>query len=128
MWNELYKILQEVNHAHDFDEALLVLVQRIRESIDAQASAIFLVDRHFAEFVLLATKGYSTKSVDVRVPLDEGLLGVIAHKKEPLHLDDASKHLQVFSVTALPGETLRGFIGVPIIHQRRLLGIIVAQR
>lgn len=125
MWNELYKILQEIGHAHDIDEALLVLVQRIRESIDAQASAIFMVDKHTSAFVLLATKGYSTDNIDIRLSLDEGLLGLVARQKEPVHADDACL---CFPLKGLYGEVLRGFIAVPIIYEKRLLGVIVAQR
>lgn len=125
MWNELYKILQEMDHARDIDESLLILVQRIRESIDAQASAIFIVEKQVATFALLATKGYSTANMDIRLPLDQGLLGLVARRKEPVHAEDVSEQ---FPLKSLYGEVLRGFIAVPIIHQKRLLGVIVAQR
>lgn len=129
MLNALRKILQEVNSAHNIDEGLLILVQRIREVIEAQASAVFLVDRRFAEFVLLATKGYSARGVaEVRIDLSEGLLGVIAHKKEPLNLNDARQHPLFDYTPALGEDSFAGFIGVPIVHQRRLLGVIVAQK
>lgn len=125
----LRRIIQEIHSAQDFDAALLVLVQRVKEALDAKACALFLVDRRFSDFVLLATKGFSAKSVaNVRVDLDKGLLGYIATYREPLNLADASMHPDYMYIENLGEEKFKGFLGVPIIYQRRLLGVLLVQK
>ncbi|MES2203780.1 MAG: hypothetical protein V4496_01015, partial [Pseudomonadota bacterium] len=89
----LDKIMKEIRNAHDFDEAVLILVQRVRESIEADACALFLVDHHLSQLVMLATKGHKVKSIDsIKLDLDHGLIGIIATQKELLNLADAQTH------------------------------------
>ena len=125
----LDKIMKEIRNAHDFDEAVLILVQRVRESIEADACAFFLVDRHLSQLVMLATKGHKVKSIDsIKLDLDHGLIGMIATQKELLNLADAQTHPAYYYFPQLGEDQFHGFIGVPIVYQRRLLGVIIAQR
>lgn len=125
----LDKIMKEIRNAHDFDEAVLILVQRVRESIEADACALFLVDRHLSQLVMLATKGHKVKSIDsIKLDLDYGLIGIIATQKELLNLADAQTHPAYYYFPQLGEDQFHGFIGVPIVYQRRLLGVLIAQR
>jgi len=125
----LQKIMKEIRNAHDFDEAVLILVQRIRESIEADACALFLYDRHISQLVMLATKGHKVKSIDsIKLDLDHGLIGAIATQKALLNLADAQTHPAYYYFPQLGEDQFHGFLGVPIICQGRLLGVIVVQR
>lgn len=125
----LDKIIKEIRNAHDFDEAVLILVQRIRESIEADACALFLVDRPLSQLVMLATKGHKVKSIDsIKLDLNHGLIGIIATQKELLNLADAQKHPAYYYFPQLGEDHFHGFMGVPIVYQRRVLGVLVAQR
>ena len=125
----LQKIMKEIQHAHDFDEAALILVQRVRESVEADACALFLFDPHLSQLVMIATKGHQVKSIDsIKLDLDHGLIGTIATQKELLNLADAQTHPAYYYFPQLGEDLYHGFIGVPIVHQRRLLGVLIAQR
>jgi phosphotransferase system enzyme I (PtsP) len=125
----LDKIMKEIRHAHDFDEAVLILVQRIRESIEADACAVFLYDSNLAQLVMLATKGYQVKSIDsIKLDLSHGLIGAIATHKQVLNLANAQTHPAYYYFPQLGENQFHGFLGVPIVYQRRLLGVIIAQR
>lgn len=125
----LEKIMKEIRNAHDFDEVVLILVQRVRESIEADACALFLYDRHLAQLVMLATKGHKVKSIDsIKLSLEQGLIGRIATQKELLNLTDSQAHPAYYHFPQLGEDQFHAFIGVPIIYQRQLLGVIIAQR
>jgi phosphotransferase system enzyme I (PtsP) len=125
----LDKIMKEIRNAHDFDEAVLILVQRVRENIEADSCAIFIHDHHLSQLVMLATKGYKVKSVGtIRLGLNLGLIGAIATHKELLNVADAQLHPDFYSFPELGEDQYHAFIGVPIVYQGRLLGVIVAQR
>jgi phosphotransferase system enzyme I (PtsP) len=128
MLNTLQRITQGIQGAQDFDEALLVLVQRVREALDVLACSIFLVDRRSSEFVLLATKGLNPRSVGLRVDMNSGLLSVIARKAEPINLANVHDHEECIDLLGLGEESLKGFIGIPIIHQRNLYGVLVLHK
>jgi len=59
---------------------------------------------------------------------DEGLVGWVATREEPLNLDDASAHPQFQLVEGLGEEPFNAFLGAPIVHQRDLLGVLVVQQ
>lgn len=125
----LQKIMKEIRNAHDFDEAALILVQRVRESIEADACALFLFDQYLSQLVMIATKGHKVKSIgSIKLDLDHGLIGAIATQKELLNLADAQVHPAYYYFPELGEDQFHGFIGVPIVYQRRLLGVLIAQR
>ena len=55
MSDQLSRILQDIENTNDFDESLLVLVQRVREGLDVSACSLFLVDHNAQHFILSAT-------------------------------------------------------------------------
>lgn len=125
----LRRIVQEISNAHNFAEALCVMVKQIRNAVGAQACTIFLVDKINQEYVLVATDGLKPDSVGrVRLKFHEGLVGFVADRKEPLNLEDASSHSQFHFFAASGEERFNAFLGVPIIHHRKILGILVIQR
>ena len=58
----------------------------------------------------------------------EGLVGLVAAKEEPLNLQDADQHPN-FAYFEETGEApFHSFLGVPIIHHRKVLGVLVLQQ
>jgi phosphotransferase system enzyme I (PtsP) len=129
MLSTLRRIIQEVNSANDFDEALLVLVKRTKEAVEADACSIYLVDCFSDEFILLATKGLSSKLVgSVRFHLSKGVIGLVGRREESVNVEDVTAVPEYYPIDRLGEEVYRGFLAVPIIHQRRLIGVIVVQK
>lgn len=129
MLKVLRRIVQEVSSAKNLGEALNTLVYRVKEAIDTQAASVYLIHYRRAEYVLSATDGLNSDAVGkVRVPLSQGLLGLIGRREEPIHLDDAPSHPEFFHHPDVGEEQFKAFLGVPIIHHRRLYGILTVQQ
>src|SRR5699024_12497482 len=80
------------------------------------------------QLVLMETIGLRTRSVGrVILPLGEGLVGLVAKREEPLNLEDAQAHPRFRYFESTGEERYFSFLGVPIIHQRRMLGVLVVQ-
>lgn len=125
----LDKIIKEVRNAHDFDEAVLILTQRIKETLEADACAVFLYDEDISQLIMLAAKGYLIKSIEsIKLDLTKGIIGLVASKKEVLNLADAQVHPAYHFFPQLGENQFHAFLGVPIVYQRRLLGVVIAQR
>lgn len=128
MLSSLRSIVQEVNAAADLETILGIIVLRVKESMHTEVCSIYLrsADNHF---VLMATEGLHRDAVGrVRLGVNEGLVGFVAAREEPLNLQDAESHpkFQYFPETG--EERFSSFLGVPIIHHRQILGVLVVQQ
>lgn len=129
MLKTLRRIVQEVSSAQSLSEALSILVKKISEATQTNAVAIYLIDNQSAEYVLTAVSGLNQEAVGlVRLSLDQGLIGLVGRREEPINLEDASKHPDFFQESVVDEETLNAFLGVPIIHHRRLYGVLTLQQ
>ena len=129
MLKVLRNIVQEVSNAGTLDDALTTIVRRAQQVLEADASAIFFLENETNEFVLRATQGLNQALVNqLRVPLSNGLIGLIAERKEAINLDDATQHEAYQLIPKSGEERYHGFLGVPIQHRRRLLGVIVVEQ
>jgi phosphotransferase system enzyme I (PtsP) len=129
MLTTLRRIIQEVSGTSNFKEALNIMVIEIAQALETDACSIFLLDRRHGEYVLIATNGLNPEAVGkVRIPLDKGLIGLVGEREEPINLDDASKHPRFLHVVEVKEEIYRAFLGVPVIYQRQVLGVIFVQQ
>ncbi|MFT3741937.1 MAG: phosphoenolpyruvate--protein phosphotransferase [Gammaproteobacteria bacterium] len=126
MLNTLRHIIQEVNAAESLPEALDIVVKGVNEAIGTEACSVFLVDVERGENVLVATEGLNKDLIGkIRLKLGEGLVGLVSERAEPINLENASLHPKYVHVSGLGEEALTAFLGVPIIHQRQVLGVLV---
>lgn len=127
--NLLHGIIQEVNDAPNLKRALAVIVCRVKQAIAADVCSVYLNNSEQQEYILMATDGLCRDAVGkVRLPMGHGLIGVVSERAEPLNLSEAATHPQ-YVLTSETGEIgYHGFLGVPIIQHRKVLGVLVMRR
>ncbi len=125
----LRRIVQEVNSASHLDAALRVIVSRVREAMSTEVCSVYLLDPDTNRYLLMATEGLNQESIG-RVSLNhsEGLVGLVGVREEPLNLEDAPTHPHFRFFPETGEDKFRAFLGVPIIHHRKLLGVLVIQQ
>ena len=127
--NSLRTIVQEVNSARDLPEALDIIVKEVRGEMRAEVCSVYLFDDADQRYVLTATQGLRPESLGkVRLSAGEGLVGLVAAKEEPLNLHNADKHPNFAYFEEVGEEKFHSFLGVPIIHHRKVLGVLVLQQ
>jgi len=128
MLKSLRRIVQEITNTPDMFEALQAVAQRTNESLETEACNIFLVDDEKSEYVLIATQGYNPKLIGkLRLKLGVGLIGMVGERGEPINLVDAQTHEHFAALPGVDEKNLHGFLGVPILHQRELLGVLTVR-
>lgn len=128
MLNSLRSIVQEVNSARDLGAALNIIVERVKAVMETHVCSVYLRDGK-GRYVLMATEGLNKNAVGhVRLGLGEGLVGYVAQREEPLNLELATAHPKYQYFEATGEERYSSFLGVPIIHQRQVLGVLVIQQ
>jgi phosphotransferase system enzyme I (PtsP) len=128
MLEQLRSIVQEVNAARDLQSALNIIVGRVRNTLGTQVCSIFLFDKDINSHVLMASEGLRQESIGhVSLEVGEGLVGLVAKHAEPINLQDASLHPSFHYLKETGEEEFHAFLGVPIIHHRAVLGVLVVQ-
>lgn len=125
----LRRIVQEVSAARDLDDALEIIVRRVKAAIQADVCSVYLTDFETREHVLMATEGLLPDAVGkVRLPMFRGLVGLVCEREEPINLDDGPKHERYLRVTETGETQYHGFLGAPIIQNRKVLGVLVVRQ
>lgn len=128
MLDALRTIVQEVNLARDLDSALRVIVSSVKSAMHTHVCSVYLRDAS-GDYVLMASDGLNQAAVGaVRLHPGHGLVGHVAARKEPINLEHAQAHpdYQYFPETG--EERYCSFLGTPIIHHRKVLGVLVVQQ
>lgn len=129
MLETLRHIVQEVNAAGGLDEALQIIVKRVRAALNTQVCSVFLRDPGTERYVFQATQGLNPEMVGVAsLAASDGLVGLVAERGEPVNLEDAENHPRFRLLPGIGEEPFHAFLGVPIIHQRGVLGVLVVQQ
>jgi PAS domain S-box-containing protein len=110
---------------HPTLEALLpALLDRIRSVLAVDNVAILLVSEDGQALTLHAVQGpEASLEGQVRVPIGRGVAGRIAATRQPLIIDDLAT---VEVVNPLLQEQFRSLVGVPLVVEDRLIGVLHA--
>ncbi|WP_250655737.1 phosphoenolpyruvate--protein phosphotransferase [Alkalimarinus coralli] len=124
----LRKIFQEAGELSSADELLHLIVTRVKEVTSSDVCSIYLADEEQDDWVLVATEGLADEAVGkVRMRTGEGLVGHICKHQSLLNLNDGSTHSSYRYFPETGEEHFAGFLGVPIISFRRVIGVLVIQ-
>jgi len=123
----LQSIVQKVNRAHNLDDVLSIIVSEVRTAMDVDVASVYLTNDR-KQHVLMLTDGLEVENLSsIRLKEGEGLVGLVAQRAEPVNLAEASKHPRFKLFPGIGAEKFHAFLGVPIIYQRKVLGVLVVQ-
>ena len=129
MLKTLQRIVQEVNSARTLDETLSIIVRRVRRAMKTDVCSVYLLDDDRQRYILMDSMGLKKESIkQVSLDTDQGLVGYVGMREEPVNLDDSTQHPNYVYLAETGEERFHSFLGVPIIYQRRILGVIVVQQ
>lgn len=124
----LTTLVQEISGAENAMSAMQTIVARLSQLMEVPVCSLYLKSPTRSKLILAATQGLSESSVGkIKLGLNEGLVGVIASTKHPLNLADAPTHDKFVFFAKAHEAPYRQFMGVPLIHLRQLIGVIVVQ-
>ncbi|MFO7641163.1 MAG: phosphoenolpyruvate--protein phosphotransferase [Candidatus Competibacteraceae bacterium] len=129
MLDTLRRIVQDINATRDLNEALHLIVAEVKAAIHTDVCSVYMTDHTRGEHVLMATDGLRPGAIGkVRLKFGQGLAGLAASRAEPVNVENAPAH-PAFRYIAATGEApFHGFLGVPIIRRRKVLGVLVVQQ
>src|SRR5690554_6315021 len=129
MLSTLRRIVQEVNSAKDLATALDIIVKRVREAMETHVCSVYLLNPDTDRYELMATEGLNKSAIGVvSLASNEGLIGDVGVREEPVNLGDAAAHPRFRYFAETGEERYSSFLGVPIIHHRQVMGVLVVRQ
>lgn len=126
MLTHLQKIVQEVNSAPSLQAVLNIAVLRVNEVIATSVCMIYLRNPEDQDYSLRASEGLGGFDKKAFSALNESLANLVGYQATPIHLDHESLSPHSLPAPEVDIHTPYAYIGVPIIHQRRVLGALLA--
>ena len=129
MLTSLKQIVQEFSQNPDLNAALQRLVEMVKDAIEVDSCTIYLTNYEKQELVLTATVGLDKKAIGkAKIGFYEGLIGLIGDREEPINIENAQEHPRFKHLPEVKEDNYHAFMGTPIIHQRKVLGVISMQQ
>jgi len=125
----LRSIAEAVSQQADLNSALGCFVQMVKDAMQTQCCSIYFADYSQDNFVLMATQGLNPDAVGkFRIGFTEGLVGLVAQREEPINIAFAKSHPRFKLSPEVNEEGYNAFLSVPVVHQKKVLGVIVVQQ
>lgn len=129
MLKSLQKIVKEVDAAANVDEALWLIVNRVRAAMQTEVCSVYLLDEAKKRLNFRATEGLNPALIGhASLAVGEGLVGKAALREETVSVENVYEDPSFQLVEGIGEEGFYSFLAVPIIHQRKLLGVLVVQQ
>ncbi|MEM9101662.1 MAG: phosphoenolpyruvate--protein phosphotransferase [Pseudomonadota bacterium] len=124
----LRAIVDEVCSAQTVKETFDIVVERVQSSLKTEICSLYYADHHSQNYLLMANRGFKLDDeLNVTIPFHKGLVGLVGEREEPITLSNASRHENYLLIPEIGEEDFDTFLGVPIVHRRQILGILVVQ-
>jgi phosphotransferase system, enzyme I, PtsP len=129
MLSTLRRIVLEFNQEAELQIALTLLVSQVKQAMNTDCCSVYLADYQSQQFLLTATDGLAQASLGrTKVGFSEGVIGLVGQREEPINIANAHLHPHFKQAPEVEEEALKAFLGTPIIHQSKVLGIISVQQ
>lgn len=129
MLDSLRSIVQQVSTAEDINQAVALIVKKVKKAMRTEVCSLYLKDQRSERFVFMATEGLNKEAIGkVSLGPKQGLVGLVASREEPINLDNAQQHKAFKLLPDIGEESFNSFLGTPIMHQGKVLGVLVVQQ
>jgi len=125
----LRQITEELSRATSLEDALAIVVHRVKEYLAVDVCSVYLIDASGSSCILMATDGLDPKAVGrIQFGQREGLVGLVLESGQPLSITNAQQHPHFRYFPEYGEEAYHAFLGVPIIHYRQVLGVLAVRQ
>ena len=109
-------------------DTLMNVVALIATRFRTDVCSAYLLEPDRSNLVLAASLGLHPRCIGtLRMPLSEGLVGLVAEQVMPVAVDDVKKHPRFKYFKDSGEEEYHSFLGVPLIDRGLLQGVLVVQ-
>jgi sigma-B regulation protein RsbU (phosphoserine phosphatase) len=125
-YGPLFKLAGEIGKETDLSGLLLMILNKSRPWIQAEACSIFLPDEETGELMIHSAQGDSAPQLGtLRVPKGTGLVGSAMEEKKTIRVDDVSKDPRFYSkADEKTGWKTKALLAAPLLEGGECVGVI----
>jgi phosphotransferase system enzyme I (PtsP) len=128
MLDTLRRIVLDFSQDGELQSALDRMVSQVKVAMKTDCCSIYLADHYQQHFLLMASDGLAVGLLgQTCIGFSEGLVGLVGKREEPLNIANAQEHLEYIHAPEVLEDDFNAFLGTPIIHRRKVLGILSIQ-
>ncbi len=126
--NILEKIFGLIAHSESSAHTLDQIVKYVAKTYQIDVCSVYILDPNKKELVLEATEGLSKELVGIiSMKANQGLTGLVLETMSPVFIVNPSDHSRYKYYKKSGEEIYHTFLGLPLLYQQNLLGIMVIQ-
>ncbi len=107
--------------------ALKLIVSQLKEELSVDVCSMYLLNEDTHNLYLAATDGLNQRVLGSVLSLNQGLTGNVARNKKPLMVTNPSQHPDYFHLNGSDEEEYASYLGIPLVHEDQLLGVLTVQ-
>ncbi len=125
-YGPLFRLAGEIGREADLSGLLLMILEKSRPWIQAEACSIFLPDEETGELVIHSAQGDSTPQLGtLRVPRGQGIVGTALRERKTIRVDDVSKDSRFYSkADEKTGWKTKALLASPLLDGGECVGVI----
>lgn len=110
MLTQLREIVDKVVSAHTLIDALDQLVSNTTQVMKTDCCSVYIADHQRQVYTLMATQGLNKSRRRISLRFDQGLVGLVGQRAEPLNIADARLHPRFKHLPGIGEESFRSFL------------------
>jgi sigma-B regulation protein RsbU (phosphoserine phosphatase) len=125
-YGPLFRLAGEMGREADLSGLLLMILEKSRPWIQAEACSIFLPEEETGELVIHSAQGDSTPQLGtLRVPRGQGIVGTAMKERKTIRVDDVSKDSRFYSkADEKTGWKTKALLASPLLDGGECVGVI----
>jgi sigma-B regulation protein RsbU (phosphoserine phosphatase) len=125
-YGPLFRLAGEMGREADLSGLLLMILEKSRPWIQAEACSIFLPEEDTGELVIHSAQGDSTPQLGtLRVPKGQGIVGTAMNERKTIRVDDVSKDPRFYSkADEKTGWKTKALLASPLLDGGECVGVI----
>ena len=122
----LFRLAGEIGREMDLGGLLLMILEKSRPWMQAEACSIFLPDAVTGELVIHSARGDSTPELGaLRIPKGQGIVGTAMAEKKTIRVDEVEKDARFYSkADEKTGWKTKALLAAPLVDGEECVGVI----
>ncbi len=103
------------------------IITQVAQDLAVDVCSLYILDPSVQSLSLLATEGLDHSALGSVMTINQGLTGKVARTMKPLAVKQPHQHPDYFYVQGSGEEHFESFLGIPLLVQSGLYGVLVVQ-
>ncbi len=103
------------------------IVKALGDELGVDVCSLYTLNPSGDQLELVGTNGLSQSVIGARMSIKQGLTGVVARTRRSLSVKNPSAHPSYFHIQGSGEEKYQSYLGIPLIKEMRLFGVLVVQ-